>query len=271
MNLPGRGNYRYYLVTILSVTWMIIYLQRTNIGMLLVDNRFLENMNLLGQPAQQGLLMTVFLLAYSLANILLVSISNRLGPRRTLMWGIVVGSMILMLGGWAATFAAIIAVRLLLGITHGIQYPNLSVLVKNWFPPHERGTANAIYAMGGCIGPALAIPLYGWLNQSWGWEYSFFVPAALGLACVIPFFLKWVSDQPGDNSYISDKEVRYIVKKELAQKGIELYDIKFEFGRVGEDKHIALIDEISGGNMRAFKDGRQLQPLELEKIMLGAN
>lgn len=139
MNLPGRGNYRYYLVTILSVTWMIIYLQRTNIGMLLVDNRFLENMNLLGQPAQQGLLMTVFLLAYSLANILLVSISNRLGPRRTLMWGIVVGSMILMLGGWAATFAAIIAVRLLLGITHGIQYPNLSVLVKNWFPPHERG------------------------------------------------------------------------------------------------------------------------------------
>lgn len=214
MNLPGRGNYRYYLVTILSVTWMIIYLQRTNIGMLLVDNRFLENMNLLGQPAQQGLLMTVFLLAYSLANILLVSISNRLGPRRTLMWGIVVGSMILMLGGWAATFAAIIAVRLLLGITHGIQYPNLSVLVKNWFPPHERGTANAIYAMGGCIGPALAIPLYGWLNQSWGWEYSFFVPAAFGLACVIPFFLKWVSDQPGDNSYISDKEVRYIISNQ---------------------------------------------------------
>jgi phosphoribosylaminoimidazole-succinocarboxamide synthase len=67
------------------------------------------------------------------------------------------------------------------------------------------------------------------------------------------------------------RRITAIVKKELAQKGIELYDIKFEFGRVGEDKHIALIDEISGGNMRAFKDGRQLQPLELEKIMLGAN
>lgn len=131
----GRGIYRYYLVIVLAITWMIIYLQRTNIGMLLVDSRFLEDMNLLGQPAQQGLLMTVFLLAYSLANILLVPISNRLGPRRTMMWGIAAGSIVVMLGGWAATFAAIIVVRILLGITHGIQYPNLSVLVKNWFPP----------------------------------------------------------------------------------------------------------------------------------------
>ena len=57
----GRGIYRYYLVIVLAITWMIIYLQRTNIGMLLVDSRFLEDMNLLGQPAQQGLLMTVFL------------------------------------------------------------------------------------------------------------------------------------------------------------------------------------------------------------------
>ena len=29
-----------------------------------------------------------------------------------------------------------------------------------------------------------------------------------------------------------------------------------------------MIDEISGGNMRAYKDGRQLQPLELEKLVL---
>jgi len=205
-----RGVYRYYLVTILAAAWMIIYLQRTNVGMLLVDTRFLEDMNLLGQPAQQGLLMTVFLLAYSLSNMLLVPISNRLGPRRTLMWGIAVGSLVMMLGGWAASFAAIIAVRMFLGITHGIQYPNLSVLVKSWFPPHERGTANAIYGMGGCIGPALAIPLYGWLIQSWGWEYSFFVPGVLGLACVVPFLLYWVSDQPDDNPYISDAENSYI-------------------------------------------------------------
>lgn len=60
-----------------------------------------------------------------------------------------------------------------------------------------------------------------------------------------------------------------IVKDELAKKGLELYDIKLEFGRVGENNEIALIDEISGGNMRAYKDGVYIEPLELERIMLG--
>lgn len=64
------------------------------------------------------------------------------------------------------------------------------------------------------------------------------------------------------------QKIGNIVKDELGKKGIELYDIKFEFGRVGEDKHIALIDEISGGNMRAYKDGEYIEPLELERLML---
>lgn len=64
------------------------------------------------------------------------------------------------------------------------------------------------------------------------------------------------------------REIGEIVKDELAKRGIELYDIKFEFGRIGKDKQIALIDEISGGNMRAYKDGKYIEPLELEKLLL---
>lgn len=64
------------------------------------------------------------------------------------------------------------------------------------------------------------------------------------------------------------QKIAQIVKDELAKKGLDLYDIKFEFGRVGEDNHVALIDEISGGNMRAYKDGKRVEPLDLEKIML---
>ncbi len=64
------------------------------------------------------------------------------------------------------------------------------------------------------------------------------------------------------------RKIAQIVKDELAKKGLELYDIKFEFGRIGEDRHIALIDEISGGNMRAYKNGEYVEPLALEKIML---
>ena len=63
-------------------------------------------------------------------------------------------------------------------------------------------------------------------------------------------------------------KISNVVKEELAKKGIELYDIKLEFGRIGEDNHIALIDEISGGNMRAYKDGKYIEPMELEKMMI---
>lgn len=64
------------------------------------------------------------------------------------------------------------------------------------------------------------------------------------------------------------KKISKVVKDELAKKNIELYDIKFEFGRTGEDNHIALIDEISGGNMRAYMNGEYIEPLKLEELML---
>ncbi len=64
------------------------------------------------------------------------------------------------------------------------------------------------------------------------------------------------------------QKIAGIVKEELQKKDIELYDIKFEFGRVGEEKTITLIDEISGGNMRAFTKGEYIQPLTLEKLVL---
>ncbi|RKD23245.1 phosphoribosylaminoimidazolesuccinocarboxamide synthase [Ammoniphilus oxalaticus] len=63
------------------------------------------------------------------------------------------------------------------------------------------------------------------------------------------------------------KQIGEIVKGELAKKELELYDIKFEFGRVGEDNHVALIDEISGGNMRVYRNGEYIEPLQLEKLM----
>lgn len=63
------------------------------------------------------------------------------------------------------------------------------------------------------------------------------------------------------------QQVAGIVKDDLAQKGLELYDIKFEFGRV--NGQIVLIDDISGGNMRVFQDGRQVDPLDLSRLVTG--
>lgn len=64
------------------------------------------------------------------------------------------------------------------------------------------------------------------------------------------------------------KQISQLVKDELGKKGIELYDIKLEFGRLKTSGEVVLIDEISGGNMRAYKDGVYIEPLDLEKRML---
>jgi len=62
------------------------------------------------------------------------------------------------------------------------------------------------------------------------------------------------------------KRITKIVADELAAKGMVLYDIKLEFGRV--DGKITLIDEIAGGNMRVYKDGKYVEPLDIPGILL---
>jgi len=66
---------------------------------------------------------------------------------------------------------------------------------------------------------------------------------------------------------VQTQKICKMVKDELAKHGCELYDIKLEFGR--NNGQVLLIDEISGGNMRVYKNGKSLEPLELAKIVLG--
>lgn len=58
-----------------------------------------------------------------------------------------------------------------------------------------------------------------------------------------------------------------LVAEELAKKDLDLYDIKFEFGY--NNGEVILIDEIASGNMRVYKDGAIVDPVELTKIILG--
>jgi len=56
-----------------------------------------------------------------------------------------------------------------------------------------------------------------------------------------------------------------IVRDDLGGRGLELIDIKIEFGLV--DGSIALIDEISPGNMRVYQDGKKLDYLALSGMI----
>ncbi len=61
-------------------------------------------------------------------------------------------------------------------------------------------------------------------------------------------------------------KITRIVADDLAKKGMELYDIKFEFGY--NNGEVILIDEIASGNMRVYKDGKIVDPMELTALIL---
>ena len=61
------------------------------------------------------------------------------------------------------------------------------------------------------------------------------------------------------------KKITRIVADDMAEKGLVLYDIKFEFG-YDADGSVMLIDEIASGNMRVYKDGEYIDPMTLSKL-----
>jgi len=61
------------------------------------------------------------------------------------------------------------------------------------------------------------------------------------------------------------QQITQIVADDMLEKGLVLYDIKFEFG-YDEDGKVMLIDEIASGNMRVYKDGEYIEPLKLSEL-----
>lgn len=61
------------------------------------------------------------------------------------------------------------------------------------------------------------------------------------------------------------QKISTVVKNKLAKKGLDLYDIKFEFG-IDKDGEVILIDEIASGNMRVYKDGVYVNPMDLTEM-----
>ena len=61
------------------------------------------------------------------------------------------------------------------------------------------------------------------------------------------------------------QRITKIVADDLKAKGMDLYDIKFEFGYDPEGR-VMLIDEIASGNMRVYKNGEYIDPMTLNGL-----
>ena len=74
-----------------------------------------------------------------------------------------------------------------------------------------------------------------------------------------------MTDQQYEDIKDMTQKITQIVADDLKEKGMVLYDIKFEFGYDAAGK-VMLIDEVASGNMRVYKDGQYIDPMTLSEL-----
>lgn len=199
---------RWLVAAVLFIAVFFSYLDRVNVSVLVVDPAFLTAMGISGAVAK-GMLMTSFLIAYGVGNVILSPLGDIFGPRKAMAACIAIWIVSMIIGGLAQTYAIITISRVMLGLGEAMHFPMQSKYVKQWFPPQERGKANAVWQTGMAVAPAIAMPFFTWIIHISGWRMSFFVLAALSL---IPLLMVWglTTDYPHQSKRVNQLEREHI-------------------------------------------------------------
>lgn len=158
---------------------------------------------------KMGLLFSSYQWTYCFFLLLWGWMTDRVGTRLVNGLSVTIWTVAGMLTGVATTFGGMLATRLALGAGEAASFPTSAKVVRQWFPPNERGLATAIFNAGTFAGPAFSAPLVAWLLLKVGWRMSFMMTGSLGFIWVIlwlkffrpPAECKWLPE--GERNYIS--------------------------------------------------------------------
>jgi MFS family permease len=167
---------------------------------------------------QMGLVFSAFVLGYALFEIPGGWMGDLWGPRRVLTrivfwWSAftaLTGSVgyVVWLGGYRlvlGSFGAMLLVRFLFGAGEAGAYPNLTCVVRHWFPFRERALAQGSIWMSARLGGAIAPVVIGRLAYLVGWRQAFGVLGLIGLAWGVLYYL-WFRDTPEQMPSCNDAE-----------------------------------------------------------------
>ena len=109
---------------------------------------------------------------------------------------VIAGGFFLWSAATAATgliqgFAALMVLRLILGIGESVAYPSYSKILARHFPEYHRGLANALIDAGSKCGPAIGTLLGGVLMAQYGWRPFFIVLGVVSLLWLVPW-IRWM-------------------------------------------------------------------------------
>jgi len=111
-----------------------------------------------------------------LGGIFLDIVGTRLGLTIAVIWW----SIVSCITSFAHSAFSLGALRFLLGIGEGFNWPGASKAVSEFFPEQERGTAVAIFDSGSSVGGAVAAISIPWIALKLGWRYAFVFSGILG-------------------------------------------------------------------------------------------
>lgn len=205
---PGRALPKRFIVVGLSVlAAFICYIDRVNISVAIIP--MAEAFAWSGTA--KGLVLSSFFIGYLLFQIPSGWLANRYGGKLVLGWAVLVWSLMTVLTPPAAhwSFAALIAVRFLMGAGEAGMFPSAYSLFGRWVPKAERSRAIAALLSGLPLGTLFALAATGTIVSAFGWESVFYL---FGVAGIV-FALAWmvlVHDRPDRHPRISAGELAAI-------------------------------------------------------------
>ena len=140
-------------------------------------------------PEQIGLLLSAFFWSYAGFQIVAGWLADRYSVTVVLGIGYFFWSSITLLTAFANTFAALLVLRILLGVGESLAFPAYSKIITNSFAADRRGLPNSLLDAGLKLGPALGMLLGGLLLAKAGWRSLFLVLGFGGMAWLVPWFM----------------------------------------------------------------------------------
>jgi MFS family permease len=138
-------------------------------------------------PEQMGLLLSAFFWTYTIAQIPVGWLAERYGAHRILPAALILWASATILIGFAHSFAALLVLRLMLGLGESAGFPGVAKILAAIVPAKGLGTANGIVAFAYLMGPVVGTLAAGLLMDRFGWRAPFWVFGALSLLWLLPW------------------------------------------------------------------------------------
>ncbi len=140
-------------------------------------------------PERKGVLLSAFFWSYTAMQIPIGWCCDRLSlrwlyPAMLALWSLACG-----LTGFARGFAAILLLRVAMGVGESVYLPAGTKVVSLLFPAKDAGLPIGIFNSGTRWGVTLGTPLAAWLIARHGWHNMFFIVSSLGLLWLLPWWL----------------------------------------------------------------------------------